>query len=72
MPPNLGILAYRIHVPGLRAYEQRIRANGVTPLAPTRCLELAPYGVVAAFVVQAPDGAWLEFFEQGGCSVAAR
>ncbi len=70
-PPNLGILAYRIHVPDLAAYERRIRANGVLPLAPTRCLQLPPYGTVEAFVVRSPDGAWLEFFEQRDCAAVA-
>jgi len=63
-PPNLGVLAYRIHVADVRAYAKVIIARGVEIHRPLRTFELAPYGLVAAFVVQAPSGAWLEFFSQ--------
>ena len=63
-PPNLGVLSYRIHVPGLAAYAKAIAARGVTPKIPLTELKVAPYGTVRQMVVVAPSGAWLEFFEQ--------
>lgn len=64
MPPNLGILMYRVHVPDLAAYAAELEARGVAFTRPRARFTLAPYGEVEAFVVTAPDGAWLEFFQQ--------
>jgi catechol 2,3-dioxygenase-like lactoylglutathione lyase family enzyme len=62
--PNLGLLSYRIHVPDLERMLARLAARGVKPRnGPTR-LALPPYGMVRLAVLQAPDGAWLELFEQ--------
>jgi hypothetical protein len=63
-PPNLGILAYRIHVPGLVGYAAEIAARGVRAHRPLTEATLAPYGQVRLMVVRAPSGAWLELFEQ--------
>jgi catechol 2,3-dioxygenase-like lactoylglutathione lyase family enzyme len=63
-PPNLGILAYRIHVRDLEAYAKQITARGVVLERPIQRVKLAPYGEVKMMVVRAPSGAWLEFFQQ--------
>jgi catechol 2,3-dioxygenase-like lactoylglutathione lyase family enzyme len=63
-PPNLGILTYRVHVPGLTAYARQIAARGVTPHRPMTEAVIAPYGKVRIVVVRAPSGAWIELFEQ--------
>ena len=62
-PPNLGLLLYRFPVKNLSAYAKFVVENGVDLRVPTRMLELLPYGRVALFAVQSPDGVWLEFFE---------
>jgi catechol 2,3-dioxygenase-like lactoylglutathione lyase family enzyme len=63
-PPHLGLLTYRIHVPGLERYLEGLKARGVTFVKPLQNLDLPPYGRVRHAVIAAPDGAWLEFFEQ--------
>jgi catechol 2,3-dioxygenase-like lactoylglutathione lyase family enzyme len=63
-PPNLGILAYRIHVRDLDSYAAQIAARGVTLARPIQRATVAPYGEVKIMVVRAPGGAWLEFFQQ--------
>jgi catechol 2,3-dioxygenase-like lactoylglutathione lyase family enzyme len=63
-PPNLGLLAYRIHVRDLDAVVKDITARGVTLHRPVAEAVLAPYGRVKLMVVKAPGGSWLEFFEQ--------
>ncbi|MCS7001711.1 MAG: hypothetical protein NZ518_02565 [Dehalococcoidia bacterium] len=63
-PPNYGILSYRVHVPNLDDYLRAIRARGVALHRSVTRLTIAPYGAVTHAVVRAPDGAWLEFFEQ--------
>jgi catechol 2,3-dioxygenase-like lactoylglutathione lyase family enzyme len=63
-PPNLGILTYRVHVPDLEEYVNRIADNGVEPIRPLRTFEIAPYGEVKTVVVRSPVGAWIELFEQ--------
>jgi catechol 2,3-dioxygenase-like lactoylglutathione lyase family enzyme len=62
-PPNLGLFALRFPVSSLASVEARLAAAG-WPLGrgPAR-VRIAPYGAVRWLAVQAPDGAWLEFFE---------
>lgn len=62
-PPNLGLFALRFPVSDLARLEARLR-EARWPLArgPSR-VRIAPYGDVRWLAVQAPDGAWLEFFE---------
>ena len=64
VPPNLGVLMYRVHVPDLGAYAAQIAANGVPPLKPEKTLRVAPYGTVKSLIIKAPSGAWIELFEQ--------
>lgn len=63
-PPNLGVLMYGVHVAGLCDYLAEIRARGVLPVRGPARFRLEPYGDVMAAVVRAPDGAWLQFFDQ--------
>lgn len=63
-PPNLGVLMYTVHVAGLCGYLEQISARGVTPARAPGRFELAPYGTVLGMIVIAPDGAWLQFFDQ--------
>lgn len=62
-PPNLGLFALRFPVSNLSRLEARLRAAN-WPLArgPAQ-IRIEPYGNVRWLAVQAPDGAWLEFFE---------
>jgi predicted enzyme related to lactoylglutathione lyase len=63
-PPNLGLVAYRIHVPDLDAYLARIARNNVRPVKPVQELTVPMYGRVKLATVKAPSGARLEFFQQ--------
>lgn len=63
-PPNLGVLMYRVHVPDLAGYKSKIEANGVSVHKPLSTGLVAPYGEVDSFIIKAPSGAWIEFFEQ--------
>lgn len=63
-PPNLGVLMYRIHVPDVQAYVEKIAANGVEVIRPTATLPVALYGDVKSAIIKAPSGAWIELFEQ--------
>ncbi|MDX2222780.1 MAG: hypothetical protein SFV21_08530 [Rhodospirillaceae bacterium] len=66
MPPNFGVMSYRVHVPGLEAYARGLAGKGVAPRVPLATHTIAPYGRVRYMVITAPDGAWLELFEQIG------
>lgn len=63
-PPNLGVLMYRVHVPDLAAYKSKIEMNGVSVHRPLLAGVVPPYGNVESFIIKAPSGAWIEFFEQ--------
>lgn len=65
-PPNLGVLMYRVHVPNLDAYAEKIIANGVEVIHPMTALPIALYGPVKSMIIKAPSGAWIELFEQQG------
>ena len=64
VPPNLGNLMLRFPVPDVAALGLYLEENGQTleyePLTTT----LEPYGAVKLIAIRAPDGAWLEFFEE--------
>jgi catechol 2,3-dioxygenase-like lactoylglutathione lyase family enzyme len=62
--PNWGLLAYRIHVPGLERYLSALATRGAVPIKPLERLEIPPYGMVLHTILRAPDGAWLELIEQ--------
>ena len=64
IPPNLGVLMYRVHVPDLEGYAERIAANGVLPIKSLTSYQIAPYGSVKSMIIKAPSGAWIEMFEQ--------
>ena len=63
-PPNLGVLMYRVHVPELEAYAEKLADNSVKVIRPMSSLNVALYGQVKAMVIEAPSGAWIELFEQ--------
>lgn len=63
-PPNLGVLMYRVHVPDLETYAQRLRANDVPIVQSMSAVNMAPYGSVKSMIITAPSGAWIELFEQ--------
>lgn len=63
-PPNLGILMYRVHVADLDGYTRRVANRGVRVVRPIHRLVVAPYGLVASAIVEAPSGAWIELFQQ--------
>jgi len=64
VPPNLGVLMYRVHVPDLEEYARRIAANGVEAIVPFAEVDVPPYGLVKSMIIEAPSGAWIELFEQ--------
>ncbi len=63
VPPNLGHLALRFPVSDAGAYLAQLRSHGIEPAAGPAVVEIAPYGPVQGFAIQAPEGAWLEFLE---------
>jgi catechol 2,3-dioxygenase-like lactoylglutathione lyase family enzyme len=64
VPPNLGILMLRFPVPDVDALAEHLQNQGVPISTPLVITELKPYGQVKILAVLAPDGAWLEFFQQ--------
>jgi catechol 2,3-dioxygenase-like lactoylglutathione lyase family enzyme len=74
VPPNRGILSYRIEVEGIENYLNFVKNNGVKVLGSLKgFLRLNPplniqawngIGKVKTFRVVSPDGAWVEFFEK--------
>jgi catechol 2,3-dioxygenase-like lactoylglutathione lyase family enzyme len=62
-PPNLGLFALRFPVSDLTLVEARLRAAPWPLARGPATVRIEPYGVVRWLAVQAPDGAWLEFFE---------
>jgi catechol 2,3-dioxygenase-like lactoylglutathione lyase family enzyme len=63
-PPNLGHLMLRFPVDDIDALAAYLRMRDVDlEYAPTETA-LAPYGRVKLLAIRAPDGAWLEFFEE--------
>lgn len=63
-PPNLGLLMLRFPVTGLAALAEHLQNNQVNKIKLTPGLTMPPYGEVDLLSVQAPEGAWLEFFEE--------
>ena len=65
-PPNLGNLMLRFPVRGIGALATHLALNGIALENPISTLEMPPYGKVKRFAVRAPNGTWLEFFEEVG------
>lgn len=63
-PPNYGIVALRFPVSRLGTIEERLRNQGWPIARGPAVLVMPPYGTVRMLAVQAPDGAWLEFYER--------
>ncbi len=63
IPPNLGILLYRIPVEGLSAYYEFVKSNGVKPYIPLQTVDYQPVGSVNMFAVRSADGVIMEFWE---------
>ncbi len=55
---------YRVHVPDLGTYAERLTSNGVSVVRPMTRLTVSPYGQVKVMVIAAPSGAWIELFQQ--------
>lgn len=64
VPPNRGILMYRIPVENIEAYAHFVQEKGVTLRCPLQEVTLGAIGLVKQFAVQSPDGVWLEFWEK--------
>jgi catechol 2,3-dioxygenase-like lactoylglutathione lyase family enzyme len=62
-PPNRGILSYRVEVVNIVNYLNFVTQNGVEPIVPLSPQKWSGVGAVQSFIVQSPDGAWVEFFE---------
>jgi catechol 2,3-dioxygenase-like lactoylglutathione lyase family enzyme len=65
-PPNLGILMLRFPVKGLDALVGHLRDQGVSPVPNPLETKIAPWGTGRQVMVQAPDGALLDFYEPDG------
>jgi len=63
--PNLGILALRYPVDDAAAARDLIASRGGSP-GELSSFVVEPYGEIEAFDVVSPDGAIIQFFEQGG------
>ncbi|MEM7583719.1 MAG: VOC family protein [Acidobacteriota bacterium] len=63
VPPHLGHLLMRFPVTDLDAYLALLKSRGVEPVSGPSTVDIAPYGQVPAFAIQAPEGAWLEFIQ---------
>lgn len=63
VPPNLGILMARFPVSDAEAYQSLLISRGLEPKVALNTFDLAPYGRVKGFVIQSPDGVWMEFLE---------
>jgi catechol 2,3-dioxygenase-like lactoylglutathione lyase family enzyme len=62
IPPNRGILSYRIELEGITDYRNFVIKNGVAA-TPLSILTINGIGKVQMFRAVSPDGAWVEFFE---------
>jgi catechol 2,3-dioxygenase-like lactoylglutathione lyase family enzyme len=63
VPPNRGILMYRIPVTNINNYYDFVLGNGVAPNCPLTTTYTQPAGSIKTFAVQSPDGVWVEFWE---------
>ncbi|MFN4144333.1 MAG: VOC family protein [Runella sp.] len=63
-PPNLGILTLRFPVKDIDTYAKQLCDRMVALEIQPTTMHLKPYGKVKLMALQAPDGAWLEFFEE--------
>ncbi len=62
-PPNFGMAVLRHHVRGVNVLARHLSQHGWPLAMPLTRVMLAPYGKVDLLAVRAPDGAWLEFYE---------
>ncbi len=63
-PPNLGVAVLRFPLNnGLEALAERLTASGARAQRSAE-LALPPYGQVEMLSTQAPEGAWLEFYQR--------
>ncbi|MEM1270584.1 MAG: VOC family protein [Bacteroidota bacterium] len=62
-PPNLGLLALRFPVSNAGALAEHLLIEDIPFTVSPVQIDLSPYGRTTLFAVQAPEGAWLEFFE---------
>ncbi len=64
VPPNLGMLMLRFPVKNLDALADRLTDHGIRTEGSITRHRLAPWGEVRQLSVRAPDGAWLDFYEE--------
>nr|WP_255719212.1 VOC family protein [Pelomonas sp. P8] len=62
-PPHFGMATLRFPVRGIDALARHAEACGQPLAMPLSTVALAPYGELRLLALQAPDGAWLEFYE---------
>jgi catechol 2,3-dioxygenase-like lactoylglutathione lyase family enzyme len=63
VPPNRGILCYRVEVTHIEAYAEMLENKGIPFLLPMEIQFWNGIGRVQTFTVSSPDGAWVTFFE---------
>ncbi len=63
VPPNRGILMYRIPVTDIQSYYDFVLRNGIVPKCLLTTIDIQPIGTIKTFAVQSPDGVWVEFWE---------
>jgi len=64
----LGIVSLRMPVNDAVAVAARLQAMGYSTASAPRVLRIRPYGMVCAFSVASPDGAWWDIFSISGQS----
>lgn len=67
-PPNLGIIMFRIPMPGLQDYASELVARGVELVVPPTRVTLQPWGETTICSVRSPTGVWIEFFDPPAAS----
>lgn len=63
IPPNRGLLLYRVEVDGLEAYYQYVKAQNISIHRPLQSINIEPYGICNSFAIIDPDGVWWTFYE---------
>ncbi len=61
--PNLGVAMLRFPVENVEYLYQHLLDHQIPIVSKLQTLEVSPYGTTKRFIVSAPEGGWLEFFE---------
>lgn len=62
-PPNLGLLALRFPIGNISELRDALNQAGIAPAFEPVAVEILPIGPCQLMAVQAPEGAWLEFYQ---------